>query len=83
MGKFKIYSIDKYVVLYLDLSHLEDKRMGIPIVIEYISFNNTSYKYQVCKFILKTRTTHFETPFTPVCVKAAPGWPKSEGGGVR
>ena len=27
--------------------------------------------------------SHFETPFTPVCVKAAPGWPKSEGGGVR
>ena len=34
---------------YLDLSHSEAKRVAIPIAIEYISFNNSSYKYQACK----------------------------------
>ena len=34
---------------YLDLSHSEAKRVGIPIPIEYISLNNSSYKYQACK----------------------------------
>ena len=38
------------VVLLLGyLSHSEDKREGIPIAIEYISLNNSSYKYQACK----------------------------------
>ena len=72
---------------YLDLSHSEAKRVGIPI--EYISLNNSSYKYQACKvqyvnlYLKLGLLSHFETPITPVCVKAAPGWPKSEGGGVR
>ena len=59
---------------YLDLSHSEAKRVGIPIAIEYISLNNSSYKYQACKIQSMNPYIFFENYEKEISIKGILLW---------